>query len=97
MFQHPLNPTTQKLTAGVIAAAMLAWPAAGADNSAIPNFSPDSRTGWVAGVLGGVSPIGHRSDDVLLGIEEAIHHHWHAEGYASYAIQIALLAHGLVS
>ena len=58
MFQHALNPTTQKLTAGVIAAAILAWPAVGADNSAIPNFSPDSRTGWVAGVPDGVSPIG---------------------------------------
>ena len=44
MFQHALNPTTQKLTAGVIAAAIFAWPAVGADNSAIPNFSPDSRT-----------------------------------------------------
>ena len=39
MFQHALNPTTQKLTAGVIAAAIFAWPAVGADNSAIPNFS----------------------------------------------------------
>jgi hypothetical protein len=35
-----------------------AWPAAAADNSAIPNFSPDSRTGWVAGVPDGVSPVG---------------------------------------
>ena len=58
MFQHALNPTTQKLTAGVIAAAIFACPAAGADNSAIPNFSPDSRTGWVAGVPDGVSPVG---------------------------------------
>src|SRR6516162_2487088 len=58
MLQHVLNPTIQKLTAGVIAAAIFAWPAAGADNLAIPNFSPDSRTGWVAGVPDGVSPIG---------------------------------------
>jgi hypothetical protein len=58
MFQRALNPITQKLTAGVIAAALLAWPAMGADNSAIPNFSPDSRTGWVAGVPDGVSPVG---------------------------------------
>ena len=58
MVQHALDPTTQKMTAAVIAAAIFAWPAAGADNLAIPNFSPDSRTGWVAGVPDGVSPIG---------------------------------------
>jgi len=58
MFQHALNPTTQKLIAVVIAAAIFAWPAVGADNPAIPNFSPDSRTGWVAGVPDGVSPVG---------------------------------------
>ena len=58
MFQHALNPTSRKLTAGMIAAAIAAWPAAGADNSAIPNFSPDSRAGWVAGVPDGVSPVG---------------------------------------
>ena len=58
MFQHALDPTTQKLTAAVIAAAIFAWPAVGADDSGIPNFSPDSRTGWVAGVPDGVSPVG---------------------------------------
>jgi hypothetical protein len=58
MFENALTAATQKLTAGVIAAAIFVWPAAGADNSAIPNFSPDSRTGWVAGVPDGVSPVG---------------------------------------
>jgi hypothetical protein len=58
MFQHAINRTTQKLAAGAIAAAIFAWPAASADNSEIPNFSPNSRTGWIAGVPDGVSPIG---------------------------------------
>jgi len=47
--------------AGVFAAAMLGWPAIGAE-SAVPNFSPDSRTGWIAGVPDGETPIG---DDFL--------------------------------
>jgi hypothetical protein len=58
MFRSTVDLTSRKLAAGVVAAVLLAWPAAGADNSAIPNFSPDSRTGWVAGVPDGVSPIG---------------------------------------
>jgi hypothetical protein len=58
MFQHILSPRSRTLTASIIAAAIFAWPAAGADNSAIPNFSPDSRTGWVAGARDGVSPVG---------------------------------------
>jgi hypothetical protein len=58
MFQHLLSPRSRTLTASIIAAAIFAWPAAGADNSAIPNFSPDSRTGWVAGAPDGVSPVG---------------------------------------
>jgi hypothetical protein len=58
MFRSTVDLTSRKLAAGAVAAALLAWPAAGADNSAIPNFSPDSRTGWVAGVPDGVSPIG---------------------------------------
>jgi hypothetical protein len=58
MFRSTVDPTSRKLAAGAVAAALLAWPAAGADNTKIPNFSPDSRTGWVAGVPDGVSPIG---------------------------------------
>jgi hypothetical protein len=62
MFQFTLNAASRSLIAGVIAAAMLIRPAVGADSTAIPNFSPDSRTGWIAGVPDGETPIG---DDFL--------------------------------
>src|ERR1700688_2584961 len=52
------SPRSQGLIAGVISAAILTWPAAGADNAAVPDFSPDSRTGWIAGDPDGVNPIG---------------------------------------
>ncbi|HMA74479.1 MAG TPA: hypothetical protein VKP67_23760 [Xanthobacteraceae bacterium] len=55
------NAKSQSLIAGVIAAA-LNWPAFAAESSAVPNFSPDSRTGWIAGVPDGETPIG---DDFL--------------------------------
>ena len=55
------NTRLQSLIAGVVAAA-LSWPATGAESSAVPNFSPDSRTGWIAGVPDGETPIG---DDFL--------------------------------
>jgi hypothetical protein len=51
-------PRSQGLIAGVVAAALLTWPAAGADNAAVPDFSPDSRTGWIAGVPDGENPVG---------------------------------------
>jgi hypothetical protein len=53
-----LNAKSQGLLAGVVSAAMLVWPAIAADSTAIPNFSPDSRTGWIAGVPDGQAPIG---------------------------------------
>jgi hypothetical protein len=44
--------------AGVLALALsLGRPAFGAE-STVPNFAPDSSIGWVAGVAGGVSPVG---------------------------------------
>jgi hypothetical protein len=49
---------SQGLIAGVVFATMLIAPAVAADGAAVPNFSPDSRTGWIAGVPDGVSPIG---------------------------------------
>jgi len=52
------NAKAQSLIAGVISAAMLSWPAIGAESATAPNFSPDSRTGWIAGVPDGVSPVG---------------------------------------
>ena len=55
------NTRLQSLIAGVVAAA-LSWPATGAESSAVPNFSPDSRTGWIAGVPDSETPIG---DDFL--------------------------------
>ena len=48
---------SRSLVAGVIAAATLNWPAM-AENTAIPNFSPDSRVGWIAGVPDSETPIG---------------------------------------
>ena len=60
MFQFTFNAAS--LIAGVIATVMQIWPAIGADNTAIPNFAPDSRTGWIAGVPDGATPIG---DDFL--------------------------------
>ena len=56
------NAMSPSLIAGAISAAMLISPAIGADSAAIPNFSPDSRTGWIAGVPEGETPIG---DDFL--------------------------------
>ena len=37
---------------------MLIEPAMSQESTVVPNFSPDSRTGWVAGVQDGISPIG---------------------------------------
>jgi hypothetical protein len=61
MFRFAVNPTFQTLLAG-IAVAMLIWPASGAESTSIPNFSPDSHTGWIAGLPDGETPIG---DDFL--------------------------------
>jgi hypothetical protein len=44
------------MIAGVVCAAMSAWPAIGAEK--VPDFSSDSRIGWIAGVPDGVSPVG---------------------------------------
>jgi hypothetical protein len=55
------NAKPRSLIAGIIAAATLSLPAIGAESS-VPNFSPDSRTGWIAGVPDGETPIG---DDFL--------------------------------
>jgi hypothetical protein len=52
------SPRSQGLIACVVAAALLTGPAAGADNAAVPDFSPDSRTGWIAGVPDGANPVG---------------------------------------
>jgi hypothetical protein len=62
MFQFTAIARSQSVFAGVVAAAILVWPAIAADSGAIPNFSPDSRTGWIAGVPDGETPIG---DDFL--------------------------------
>jgi hypothetical protein len=62
MSRFASNATSPSLIAGVILAAMLVRPAIAAESAAIPNFSPDSRTGWIAGVPDGETPIG---DDFL--------------------------------
>ena len=56
------NPNSPGLIAGVVTAAMLIGPAMGAESAAVPNFSPDNRVGWIAGVPDGPEPIG---DDFL--------------------------------
>ena len=56
------NAKSRRLIAGIIAAAVLSWPAIAAENAAVPNFSLDSRTGWIAGAPDGETPIG---DDFL--------------------------------
>src|SRR5438105_15290931 len=48
----------ESLIAGVVSIAMLMSPAIGAETTAVPNFSPDSRTGWVEGVPDGENPVG---------------------------------------
>jgi len=57
-----LRSRSRSLIAGVIAVAVLGWPAIGGESAAVPNFSPDSRTRWIAGVPDGETPIG---DDFL--------------------------------
>jgi hypothetical protein len=59
---HITNAKSRSLIIGVIAVAVLGRPAIGAESAAVPNFSPDSRTGWIAGVPDGETPIG---DDFL--------------------------------
>jgi hypothetical protein len=52
------NAWSRSQIAGIIAATMLVCPAIGAENVRVPDFSSDSRTGWIAGVPDGVSPVG---------------------------------------
>jgi hypothetical protein len=47
----------RSLVAGVFSAAVV-WPAIAAESTAIPNFAPDNRVGWVAGVPDGENPVG---------------------------------------
>src|ERR1700730_288352 len=58
MSRFASNATSQSLIANVIAAAMVIGPALGAESDNVPNFAPDSITGWIAGVPDGVSPVG---------------------------------------
>jgi hypothetical protein len=58
MSRFASNGWSRSLIAEVFSAAMLVWPAIAAENSGIPDFSPDSRTGWIAGVPDGVTPVG---------------------------------------
>jgi hypothetical protein len=57
MARFRLSTKSQSLAAGLIAAAVFASPAIGGE-TAVPNFSPDGRTGWIAGVPDGVTPVG---------------------------------------
>jgi hypothetical protein len=49
---------SRNLIVGALLAVVLIEPAMGQESTAVPNFSPTSRTGWIAGVPDGVSPIG---------------------------------------
>jgi len=42
------NARSRSPIAGIISAAMLIWPAVGAERAGVPDFSSDSRTGWIA-------------------------------------------------
>ena len=57
-----LRTSAHNLIAGILAAGIVGWPAVGEEGTAIPNFSPDSRIGWIAGDPNGPTPIG---DDFL--------------------------------
>jgi hypothetical protein len=52
----------QSLIAGILAAGMFGWSAVGEEGATTPNFSLDSRIGWIAGDPNGPTPIG---DDFL--------------------------------
>ena len=57
----PVSSSSRKpcrLIAAIVATAALVTPALADDNAAIPNFMPDVRTGWVAGVPDSDIPIG---------------------------------------
>ena len=58
MSNFVLRATSQRLIAGAFSAVMLVGPAMGQEGAAVPDFSPNSRTGWIAGVPDGVSPVG---------------------------------------
>jgi len=58
MSNFVLSATSQRLIAGAFSAVMLVGPAMGQEGTAVPDFSPNSRTGWIAGVPDGVSPVG---------------------------------------
>ena len=48
MSNFVLSATSQRLIAGPFSAVMLVWPAMGQEGAAVPDFSPNSRTGWIA-------------------------------------------------
>jgi hypothetical protein len=62
MFRFTINARVRVTITGVFCFTMLSAMAFGADDQAIPNFGPDLRTGWIAGVQNSDEPIG---DDFL--------------------------------
>jgi hypothetical protein len=62
MFRFTITARARVTIAGVFCLTTLSTMAFGADDQAIPNFSPDLRTGWIAGVQNSDEPIG---DDFL--------------------------------
>ena len=58
MVRRILHSSSRCLLAGAVCAAVLTGIARAAESDAVPNFAPDSRTGWIAGDPNGVSPVG---------------------------------------
>src|SRR6266478_3096595 len=50
--------TAGALIGGLLCVSVTLWSGSGAGQPAIPNFSPDSRTSWIAGDPNGENPVG---------------------------------------
>jgi hypothetical protein len=57
MFRLAWNVDLRILVAGAICATLIR-PAIAVESAVIPNFAPDNRVGWVAGVPDGENPVG---------------------------------------
>src|SRR3954463_12809920 len=53
-----MSASAPRLTAILVLAGAAIWPASAAQETAIPNFAPDSRTAWIAGDPKGENPTG---------------------------------------
>ena len=58
MFRLMSIAESRTVMLGVVSTAMLVAPTLAAESTTVPNFSANSRIGWIAGVPDGVTPIG---------------------------------------